>query len=102
MSRAGGVAGAGFCGTGLLDVAVAHMDGAMPVTGCLGIVGDHENGLSETDVQIAQQSQHGIRVDGIEIAGRFIGQQNSRLVHDGARDRHALLLAARKRAGLMI
>ena len=38
----------------------------------------------------------------VEIAGRFVGQQHLRLVDERARNRHALLLAAGKLAGMMI
>ena len=37
----------------------------------------------------------------VEIAGRLIGQQDFRIADDGAGQRHALLLAARKLAGIM-
>ena len=32
----------------------------------------------------------------VEVAGRLVGQQQHRLVDEGARDGHALLLAARQ------
>ena len=39
---------------------------------------------------------------GIQRAGRFVRQQNRRMIHQRARHRHALPLAARKLAGLVI
>ena len=44
-----------------------------------------------------------VRVFGIQIAGRFVGQQDGRAIHDGAGDAQALLFAAgqRDRAGLL-
>ena len=37
----------------------------------------------------------------VEIAGRLVGEQQRGLGNQGARDRHALLLAARKLPGIM-
>jgi hypothetical protein len=98
---------AGSCGAvdllvGLFDVAVAHAYHAMPITGGFGIVRDHQDGLTQPMVQVAEQGQHGVRVFSIQIAGGFIGQQDSRLIDDGACNGDTLLLAAGKRAGLVI
>src|SRR5438552_10130003 len=42
----------------------------------------------------AQQREHFPRAFRIEIAGGFVGEHQARLVHQGARDRDALHLAA--------
>ena len=36
------------------DLTVAHLDGAVGVGGGLGVVGDHEDGLAETLVEVAK------------------------------------------------
>src|SRR6266480_4141681 len=46
----------------------------------------------------AQQRQHLARVLRIEVAGRLVGEDQLRLPHQGARDRHPLQLAARELA----
>ena len=74
----------------------------MGVSGRFRVVRDHKNGLAETAVLIAQQFQHGVRVLGVEIAGGFIGQQNRRMIDNGAGDGYALLLAAGKSIGPVI
>ena len=75
---------------------VAHLDDALTGSGCLRIVRDHYDRLIKSIVQLAKHLQNQFRVFRIEIAGRFVSQDNGRPVHDGARQRHALLLAARK------
>ena len=39
---------------------------------------------------------------GVEVAGRLVGEQDRRLGHQRARDRDALLLAARQLVGMML
>ena len=42
----------------------------------------------------AQQGHHHLRPMRVELAGRFVGDEEARLVAERARDRDALLLAA--------
>ncbi len=42
----------------------------------------------------AQQREHFLRALRIEVSGRLVGEHQARLVHQGARDRDALHLAA--------
>ena len=39
---------------------------------------------------------------GVEVAGRLVGQEQRRVVDERARDRHALLLAARQLVGVVV
>jgi len=64
--------------------------------------GDHEDGLAQPLIQVAQNFEHRFGVFAVEIAGWLIGQQDRGVVDDGARDGHALLLAAGERVGLVI
>jgi hypothetical protein len=57
-------------------------------------VRDHEDGLPQPPIQITQQIEHGFGVVAVPISGRLIGKQNCRMIYDGARQRHPLLLAA--------
>ena len=74
----------------------------MAVGGGFGVVGDHQDGLAEALVQVAQNLQHGFRILGVQVAGGLVGQQDGRVVHDGAGDGDALLLAAGERVGLVV
>ena len=53
-------------------------------------------------LQVEQQRGHGVGRRAIEIAGRLVAQQQPRPADQRARDRDALLLAARQLAGPMI
>src|SRR3954470_22529574 len=50
------------------DCAITHMNDAVAELGCLGIVGDHQDGLSEFLVRLAQHVQYDIGIFGIEIS----------------------------------
>ena len=63
------------CG-GFDDLPVAHVDDAMTEVRSFRIVGDHEDRLAETLVQVAQEIEHGERVGGIEIAGGLVSEQD--------------------------
>ena len=79
------------------DGAVEHRDG--PVRVLLGerrIVRDHDDGLAVALVELLQQRHDLARRAAVEIAGRLVGEQQVRLVRQRARDRDALLLAARE------
>jgi hypothetical protein len=45
-------------------------------------------------VQLGQQRQHVLARARVEVAGRLVGQHDRGAPHPGARDRHALTLAA--------
>ena len=74
------------------------MDGTVGVGGGFGVVRDHQDGLAEALVKVAQQVQDDIGVLAVEIARRLVGEQNSRAVDDGASDGDTLLFAPRERA----
>ena len=46
--------------------------------------------------EIREQVEHAVGVLGVEVAGRLVAEEQARSAHEGARDRHALLLAARQ------
>src|SRR5437879_6963345 len=60
---------------------------------------DEDSGCALALDALAQQREHFPRAFRIEIAGRFVGEHQARLVHQGARDRDALHLAARELVG---
>jgi hypothetical protein len=59
------------------------------------VVRDHHDGLAEVAAQVAQESEDLDGVLRVEIAGRLVGDHDLGIRHDRARDRDALLLAAR-------
>ena len=61
----------------------------------LAVVGGDEHGRA-AGVDLAQQVHDLERQIGIEVAGRFVGEQQHRIVDERARDRDALLLTARQ------
>ena len=75
--------------------AVADGDRAMGVGGDVGLVGDEDDGVAglvETR-EHAHDFDAGLRV---EVAGRLVGEQDRRVVHQRARDGDALALTARQ------
>jgi hypothetical protein len=54
---------------------------------------------AQSRLQLEQQVAHQRAGVVVEVAGGLVGQQQARPVHQRARDRHALLLAARELAG---
>src|SRR5438477_1687436 len=67
----------------------------------LAVVGRHQNGGSScVDLQQELDDFPGGRR--VEVPGRFIGQEDLRIVHERPRDRDSLLLAARKLIGKLV
>ena len=57
-------------------------------------MGDHDDGHTERVLNFSQQEQDLFAVYAVEIASRLIGEKNCRTIHERARQRAALLLAA--------
>ena len=62
------------------------------------VVGHHHDGGALL-VDVLQQLHHAARHLRVEVAGRFVGQQQARAAGQRAGDRHALLLTAGQRRG---
>ena len=77
----------------VFDLAVADVDGAIGVRGHVGLVRDDDDGVARLvePLEDAHDLDAGLR---IEIAGGLVGEQNRRIVHEGAGDGHALALPA--------
>ena len=82
-----------------LDQPVAKMHHGAREARHLGLVRDHQHGDSAIAVEPRQQFHDLERAFGVEIAGRLVGEQHVGVGDDGARDRDALLLAARQLGG---
>jgi hypothetical protein len=78
------------------NLAVTHVNDLVSVLGGFRIVRDHQNGLAEFAIGLAQHTEHDRRVLGIQVAGGFVGEDERRLIHESAGQGDTLLLAARK------
>ena len=70
-----------------------QFDAAVGQTRDYGIVRHHDDGASLL-MQFAKQAQNNFFVRRVEVAGRFVGEHDFRIVDEGTRDAHALLLAS--------
>jgi len=68
---------------------------APSVCGDVALMRNENDGVAAL-IQIFEQRHDFFAGFGIEISSRFVGQDNRRLVHERARDRHALALTARE------
>ncbi len=75
------------------DLPIDHMHVAMSARGQFRVVRDHHDG-GALAIDLLHQLHHAARHQRIEIAGRFVGEQQARGTGQRTRDRHALLLAA--------
>ena len=78
----------------LYDPPIEEINHAIRVISVPRIVGYHADRRSAL-MKLAEEIHHRFAVLGIEIAGRFVGEQNRRIASDSPRYRHALLLTAR-------
>src|SRR4051812_20627858 len=76
------------------DATVEEMDCAIGMLGKPGVVRNHADRRAAI-VQFLEQRHHGLAVARIEVARRFVREEDRRLARKCARDRHALLLTAR-------
>ena len=74
---------------------------AARVIGVRRRVRDHDDGRAFL-VELAQHPHHFFAVGGVEVAGRFVGQDQLGLGDQRAGDRDALLLAARQLRGAVL
>jgi hypothetical protein len=82
----------------LRHLAVADFDTAGRDRGNLGVVRDQHDGAALA-AEFAEQAQDGLASVGVEVARRLVRENDAGVVHQGARDGHALLLAAGELAG---
>ena len=83
------------------DPAVAQHDHAVADRRGVGVVGDHHDRLVELVDGLAKEVEHLGAGAGVEVAGRLVGEDDRRARDERARDRDALLLAARELGGPM-
>src|SRR5436190_8567793 len=78
------------------DPAIAQGDRLVRLAGELGIVRHQHHRRRAPAIDVDEQVDDLVAGAGIEVAGRLVGEQDRGLVGEGARDRHALLLASRE------
>ena len=76
--------------------AVLHVDDAVGGASDARVVGDDDHRLPALPVEAPEEGHDLGRSGRVEVAGRLVGQQQRRLVHEGSRERDPLLLAARE------
>jgi hypothetical protein len=84
------------------NLAVTHVQDAMAVGGGFGIVRDHDDGLAEILIELAEQTKDSFGAFRIEVAGGLIRQDDLWFADDGARQRYALLFTAGKLGGFVL
>jgi hypothetical protein len=83
------------------DSAIAHHNHALGITRDIEFVRHHRN--RHTALVQTLEDAHDFDARGaVEISGGLVRKQQSRIVHKGACDRDALLLAAGELAGMML
>ena len=84
------------------DAALAQLHhAAAHLVDHLAVVGGDDDGRAGA-VDPVDQLHDPDRGLGVEVAGGLVGQQQRRVVDEGAGDRHALLLAARQLVGVVV
>ncbi len=83
------------------DAAVADLDDALRLLGDLALVGDEHDGVAGGG-ELGEQLHDLGAAPAVERAGGLIGEDDATAVHQRARDRHALLLAAGELAGAVV
>src|SRR6185295_17015421 len=84
------------------DAAVAQGDGALAALRHGHVVRDDDDRRAEAGVQVADQRENLLAGARVEVAGRFVGEQDRRIDRQRARDRDALPLAAGELVGQMM
>lgn len=82
-------------------LAILQVDGAVGGAGKGLVVGDDDEGLTQTVAQVEEELVKFLLVMAVQTARRLVGQHYGRVVDEGTGHGHALLLAARQLARLM-
>jgi len=83
----------------VLDSTVAHAEQDRRQRGDVAIVCDEDEGLAVGRDDVAEKGEDLAAGVGVEVPGRLVGEEDAWSVGERARDRDALLLAARELTG---
>jgi hypothetical protein len=75
--------------------AVEEINDSVGIVGIVGRVRDHHDGSSLV-IELFKKSHYFFSIGGVEVSGRFIGEDHGRLGYDRSGDGHALLLTSGK------
>ena len=85
----------------MFEAAVTHPLNATG-RGCdVRCVSGQQDGHTEIAIELAEQREHALAVLGIEVAGRFIGDEQRGFMHERAGDGGALHLTTRHLLGIV-
>src|SRR3954452_7112777 len=84
------------------DAAVEHADDSVGHAADRDVVGDDEEGEAALEVEPAHQLAHLLGAFAVEVAGRFVGPHDGRVVDERAGDRHPLALTSRQCIGHVV
>jgi hypothetical protein len=98
----GDLSGCGGDGGGFEEFAFVEVDEAGGGGRAVGVVGDHEDGFVELAIQALKKFEDVFGALGVEVAGRFVGEDEVGVGDDGAGDGDALFLAAGELAGEVV
>ena len=76
------------------DLAIAHVHDAVAIRGGFGIVRNHQHGLPQILVRLAQHVENDVRAFRSQVAGGLVGEHDRGAVDKSAGQRDSLLLAA--------
>ena len=77
------------------DAAIAHRQHPVRHAGDVGVVRDDHRAGAQRGIDLIQRRQHPHTGGGVECSGGLVAQQHGRLLGNGARNGHPLLLATR-------
>ena len=84
------------------DPAISHVNRSSGVGCGFLIMGDHENSLAKLLIEPTQEFQDRRCILAVKIAGRFVSQQDRRVVDKSPRYGYTLLLTTRERPSMKI
>ncbi len=84
------------------DLSVLHMNDTIGLSGEFVVMRDNDERRSACLIQGAHQSEQSVPAMRVQVAGRLIGQDQVRTLHQCTRHRDPLLFAARQLSGLVL
>ena len=80
---------------------IEHSDGPTRLSGLQFVVSDHDDGTSVLRIEPMKDTHYFRPHFGIEVTGRFVGEDNLGIAYNGAGNGHALALTSGELLGIM-